>query len=128
MSIPTLDRLFMFSLSFPTLSTIILSDAMIFLIPSYLYAIVLSPSLSCVTQIWGHIAGFSPPVPTTVRALHFYRGKISAPSCLVGSRRIVYAHARRSQQLILSFWQICSESHHGSIRTHGPILAALESY
>ena len=38
-----------------------------------------SPSLLVivVTQIRGHIAGSSPPIPTTVRALHFYREKIS---------------------------------------------------
>ena len=42
---------------------------------------------------------------TTVRALHFYREKISALSSLVDSRRIVLTHAtninRRFQQLIL---------------------------
>ena len=46
-------------------------------------------SLLVVTQIRGHIAGSSPPLPTTVRALHFYREKISALSSLVDSRRIV---------------------------------------
>ena len=35
------------------------------------------------------IAGSSPPLPTTVRALHFHREKISALSILVDSRRIV---------------------------------------
>ena len=39
-------------------------------------------SLLVVTQIRGHIAGSSPPLPTTVRAFHFYRGKISALSSL----------------------------------------------
>ena len=34
-------------------------------------------SLLVVTQIRGYIAGSSPPLPTTVRALHFYREKIS---------------------------------------------------
>ena len=58
-------------------------------------------SLLVVTQIRGRIAGSSPPLPTTVRALHFYREKISALSCLVDSHRIVLTHARRSQQLIL---------------------------
>ena len=58
-------------------------------------------SLLVVTQIRGHIAGSFPPLPTTVRALHFYREKISALSSLVDSRRIVLTHARRSQQLIL---------------------------
>ena len=32
-----------------------------------------SVSLPVVTQIRGHIAGSSPPLPTTVRALHFFR-------------------------------------------------------
>ena len=40
-------------------------------------------SLLVVTQIRGHIAGSSPPLPTTVRALYFYREKISALSSLV---------------------------------------------
>ena len=31
------------------------------------------PLLIVVTQIRGHIAGSSPPLPTTVRALHFFR-------------------------------------------------------
>ena len=57
-------------------------------------------SLLVVTQIRGHIAGCSSPLPTTVRALHFYHEKISGPS-LVDSRRVVLTHARRSQQLIL---------------------------
>ena len=56
-----------------------------------------------VTQIRGHIAGSSRPLPTTVRALHFYREKISAVSSLVDSRRIVLIHARRSQQLLTFF-------------------------
>ena len=45
-------------------------------------------SLLVVTQIRGHIAGSFPPLPTTVRALHFYRERISPLSCLVDSRRI----------------------------------------
>ena len=49
--------------------------------------------LIVVTQIRGHIAGSSPPLPTTVRALHFYREKISALSFVVDSRRIVLTHA-----------------------------------
>ena len=60
-------------------------------------------SLLVVTQIRGHIAGSSPPLPTTVLALHFYPEKISALSSLVDPRRIVLTHARRSQQLILFF-------------------------
>ena len=57
-------------------------------------------SLLVATQIRGHIAGSSSPLPTTVRALHFDREKMSALSSLVGSRRIVLTHARSSQQLI----------------------------
>ena len=61
----------------------------------------LPPINSRITQTRG-IAGSSSPVPTTVRALHFYLEKISALSSLVNSRRIVLTHAisRRSQQLI----------------------------
>ena len=65
------------------------------------------PLLIVVAQIRGHIAGSSPPpLPTTVRALHFCREKISAISSLAISRRIVPSHARRSQQLILFYLQI----------------------
>ena len=60
-----------------------------------------SLSLLVVTQIRGHIAGSFPTLPTTVRALHLYREKISPLSSLVDSRRLVLTHARRSQQLIL---------------------------
>ena len=63
----------------------------------------LSLLLILVTQIRGHIAGSSPH-RTMVRALHFYRDKISALSSLVDSRRIVLTHARRSQQLTLFFY------------------------
>ena len=42
-----------------------------------------SLSLIVGTQIRGHIAGSSPAVPATVRALHFYRENISALSSLV---------------------------------------------
>ena len=69
-----------------------------FSIPFIIFALLFSPS---VTQIRGHIEGSSPPLPTTVHTLHFYRDKISALSSLVDSRRIVLTHARRSQQLIL---------------------------
>ena len=76
-----------------------------FFFPSNLLSLPFySLSLLVVTQIWGHIAGSSPPLPTTVRALHFYLEKISALSSLVDSRRIVLTHARRSQQLILFFF------------------------
>ena len=68
----------------------------------YLRPFVLS--LLAATQIRDHIAGSSPPLLTTVRALHFYREEISALSSLVDSRRIVLTHARRSQQLILFYF------------------------
>ena len=87
-------------------------------------------SLLVVTQIRGHIAGCSSPLPTTVRALHFYHEKISGPS-LVDSRRVVLTHARRSQQLVLFsfFLQMNSKSRHGGIRTNGPTLVvAFEGY
>ena len=77
----------------------------IFLLPSHLLSSPFySLSLLAVTQIRGHIAGSSPPLPTTVRALYFYREKISALSSLVDSRRIALTHARRSQQLILFYF------------------------
>ena len=44
----------------------------------YIRLLYLSPLLIVVTQIRGHIAGSSPPIHTAVRALHFYREKISA--------------------------------------------------
>ena len=43
------------------------------------------------------------PFSTTVRALNFYRETIFDPFSLVDSRRIVPTHAKRSQQLILSY-------------------------
>ena len=46
-----------------------------------------SLSLLAVTQIRGHMAGSSLPLPTTVRALHFYSEKISALSSFIDSRR-----------------------------------------
>ena len=47
-----------------------------FSIPYINFALLFS--LLVVTQIRGHIAGSSPPLATTVRALHFYHEKISA--------------------------------------------------
>ena len=40
----------------------------------------------------------------------FYREKISAPSSLVDSRRIVLTHAMRSQQSVDPFSFFCEES------------------
>ena len=61
-----------------------------------------SLSLLVVTQTRGRIDGrlFS-PLPTTARALHFYRDKTSILSSLVDSRRIAPTYARRSQWLML---------------------------
>ena len=75
-----------------------------FSIPFIIFALCFFLSLLVVTQSRGHIAGSFPPLPTTVRALHFYREKISALSSLVDSRRIVLTYARRSHQLILFFY------------------------
>ena len=93
--------------------------SLFFPIPFIFFALLFS--LLVVTLIRGHIAGSFPPLPTTVRALHFYREKISALCSLVDSRRIkisalcslvdsrriVLTHARRSQQLILFFYYYC---------------------
>ena len=64
-------------------------------------------SLLVVTQIRGHIAGSSPPLPTTVRALpttvralDFFLFLRDFSSSLVDSRRVVLTHARRSQQFV----------------------------
>ena len=65
-------------------------------IPFIVFALSVSLYLLFATQIRGHIAGSSAPLPSTVRALHFYREKISALSSLADSRRIVLTHARRS--------------------------------
>ena len=84
-----------------------------FPIPFIIFAFC-SLSLLVVTRVRGHIAGSSPPLPTTVRALH----KCREISSLVDSRRTVFTHARRSQQLIFLFLQINSKYRHGGIRTH----------
>ena len=128
LSIPTLDRSFISSLSLPTLSTISLSDTFFFFNP---ILIVCRRSLSL------------PLIRNTDPGSHsrLLSSRTHYGSCLAflsrddfGSflpRRLArtgYTHARRSQQLILSFWRICSESHHGRTRTHGLPLAAFESY
>ena len=46
--------------------------------PIYYLRPFYSRSLLVVTQIRGHITGSSPPLPTTVRALHFFRENSSA--------------------------------------------------
>ena len=51
----------------------------VFSIPCISFALIFS--LLVVPQIRGHIVGSSAPsLPTTVRASHFYRGRISARS------------------------------------------------
>ena len=60
--------------------------ACFFFIPFIIFALLFL-SLLVVTQIRGYISG-SFLLPTTVRALHFYRDKISARSSLVDSRLI----------------------------------------
>ena len=72
-------------------------------------------SLLVVTQIRGHIAGSSPPLPTTARALHFFREKISALSSLVDSRRMVLTHARRSRQLILFCFYFLQKTYYTNV-------------
>ena len=55
-------------------------------IPLIIFASLRSSRSLCllvVSHIRGHISGSSPPLPTTVRALHFYRENISALSSLV---------------------------------------------
>ena len=76
-----------------------------FSIPFLMFALLFSLCLLVVygiTQLRGHISVSStvllPPLPITVRALHFYREKISALSSVVDSHRIGLTHARSSQQ------------------------------
>ena len=82
----------------------------LFFFPSHLLSSpFFSLSLLVVTQIRCHIAGSSPPLPTTVRALHFYREKISALSSPSSTRvQLCFTHARRSQQLILFLPHRCT--------------------
>ena len=102
---------------------------MCYLRPSFLFP---SYSTVTVTQIRGHIAGSSPPSPLRFEPCILSREDFS--SSLVDSRRIVLTHAmyssRRSQQLILFIviLQINSKSHHGGIRTHGPLLILVEAF
>ena len=65
----------------------IISSLLFFFFPiPFIVFALLFLSLLVVTQIRGHIAGSSTPLPTTVRALHCYREKISPLSSLVGMR------------------------------------------
>ena len=93
----------------------------------------LSLSLIVVIQIRGHIAGSPHPLPTTVRALHFYHDKISALSSRVDSGRIVHpsyctAVGALSSISCLFFLRNSSKSHHGGIRMHRPTLLIIIVY
>ena len=66
---------------------------MIFSIPFIIFALLFSLPPSRNSDPGSHSSLF-PPLPTTVRALHCCREKISALSSLVDSRRIVPTHAR----------------------------------
>ena len=93
----------------------------------------LPPSRGRIThRSWITYSRLFSPLPTAVRALHFYR-EISALirlSSLGDSRRIGPTHARRSQQFScvtvdpFLFLQIVSKSV-GGIRTPGPTLISL---
>ena len=73
--------------------------------PIYYIGPCCSLSLVVVTQMRGHTAGSSPPPPHYGACLAlFCRGKTSARSSLVDSRRIVPSHGRRSQQFILIYF------------------------
>ena len=66
-----------------------LSSFLFSFFPSHIFSspfFYLSLLLIVVTQIRGHIAGSSTPLPTTVRALHFYYEKMSALSSLSSTR------------------------------------------
>ena len=81
-----------------------------------------------VTQIFGRIAG-SPPLPTSVRALHWlWQEKTSVLCPLVDSRRRAVTPTIRALSAVhpFLFWQITSKSHRGGIRTPGPTLEAFE--
>ena len=99
-----------------------------FSIPKTIFALLFSLPTSRNSGQGSYSRPFS-PLPTTVRALHFYSEKTSALSSLVGSCRIAPTRAaRRSQQLSFLFSQINSKSHHGGIRTPGAtlLIAAFE--
>ena len=51
---------------------------------------------------------FSPLPTRAVRALHFYREKISALCSLVDLSRTVLTHTKRSQQLLILLWYLPS--------------------
>ena len=73
----------------------------LFFIPFILFALLFSLFLQVVTQIRGHTAGSSPPLPTTVRAFCSHREKNSALSLLVDSRRTAPTRARHFRSQIV---------------------------
>ena len=75
--------------------------AVVFSIPFMMFALLFSLPASRNSDPGSHSRLFSPPTIFAVRALHFYRDKISALSSLVDSHRTALTHAKRSQQLIL---------------------------
>ena len=86
--------------------------------PSHLLSSPFSFSLPpCRNSDSGSYSRLLSPVLTTVRALHFYREKLSALPFLVDSR------LKRLTHFLFYFLQMHSKSHHhGGIRTHGPTL------
>ena len=77
------------------------------------------PSLLAVTQIRGHIAGSSPPLPTTIRVLYFYREEtLALPSSTRVEMRLPPtlrgAHSSSSSSF---FFCKNAKSDHGGIRT-----------
>ena len=71
-----------------------------------------SLSLLVVTQIRGHIAGSSPPLPTTVRALHSYRDNSSALPSSIRLDLCLPTLGALSSCFYFLFLHINSKSHH----------------
>ena len=75
-------------------ASIVLYQVVCFFHSIIIFALFFSLSLLVITDPRSHTRLFSPAVTSTVRALHFYRDKISAFSSLVDSRRMVCAASR----------------------------------
>ena len=97
----------------------------------YIYVLIIFALLFSlplvVTQIRGHIAGSSPPLPTTVRAFHFYT------SALPSSTRVELCSPTLGALSSLSLLYFANKfkiSPDGGIRAHGPTLQveAFEGY
>ena len=71
----------------------------VFFITFIFFALVFSRTQVRGLTFFFLIVGSSPPLPSTVGTLHFYREKTAALSSLVDSRGTVPTHARRSHQL-----------------------------